>query len=137
MNYFRRKCLELWKKNSVPLDLNRSCLHIFNHFCPLNCAFVSVFAAYKVSNHSRVQLISSHLIFCLYFIGVSCRLMTHAWYSILKAIFMWYFVLYILKRKNSILRIFLSWTDVSRTNKRNENIQTIWVVELISYSSIN
>lgn len=130
VKYFRRKYVELLKL-CVPLDLSRSCLHIFNHFCPhwIGCIH-SVPAAYvKFETIQKPQLISSHLIFCLYFIGVSCRPATHAYYSILKAIFMWYFV-YILKSEDGLFVCIFITICESRANENGyKNLSTISVAD--------
>lgn len=130
--YFRRKCLELLKL-FVPLDLNRSCLHIFNHFCPLHCVCIQPLCClYEVWNHSTAPInqFTPCSYFCRCFIGVSYRLIwrmrdTHS------HIFMWYFVYF--EDKNLIpmyFCIFITQSNVSRrTNKWNDNSQTISVVD--------
>lgn len=56
MKYFRRKYLELLKL-CVPLDLSRSCLHIFNHFCPLNWVHsFGLSCLFEVWNQSRASI---------------------------------------------------------------------------------
>lgn len=97
--YFRRKCFELW--NCVPLDLNCSCLHIsffsFDHFCVNKNVHLFGLCCLWNSNHSWVQLISSHLIILPLFYWCYMQAVSQwkcIWQSILETIFMPY-ILYL------------------------------------------
>lgn len=107
MKYFRRKYLELLKP-SVPLDLSRSCLHIFNHFCPLNWALaLGRSCLCEVSNHSKASInqftpyILSIFYWCFMQTSDACVL-----HSFKHHVFMWYFVYF--EERMAYLYVFLS-----------------------------